>query len=155
MEKILIGYISATHALKGDLIIKSKFSKIDEVLKINNIIYFGDEKHTITKVQPYKGNYLIQIDNLSDINLVEKNIGKDVFIERSKDFFSIEDLIGYKIISNNKEYGTVKSFIRTNTYILEISYEKDYMIPYNDEFIIKVDPELKQIIIKDVEMFLV
>ena len=151
MEKVLIGYISNTHSLKGDMILKSKHSKTEEILKTGRTIYIENNKFTLTKALPYKGNYLIHIDDLNDINLVENNIGKNVFIEKEPNEFFIEDLIGYKVISNNKEYGTVKSFIKTNTYILEIAYKKSYMIPYVDEFIIKIDNDAKKIYVKDVE----
>ena len=151
MEKVLIGYISSTHSLKGDIIFKSKHSNIEEILTKGRIVYLGNDSFSLTKVEPYKNNYLIHLDNLNDINLVEKYIGKDVFIIKEKEEFFVEDLIGYKVICDDKEYGVVKSFIKTNNYILEIDYDKEYMIPYIDRFILKIDKESKIIYVKDVK----
>ena len=153
---IFIGYISATHGLKGDLVIKSKFDKINNALKVNNKIYINNVEHTITNVKEYKNNYLIKIDNLKNINLVEQYIATDVYIKREElnlnGDYLLEDLIGLKIECNEKDYGIVKEVLNNGKYnILSIDYTKTYMIPMVDEYIIKVDLDNKKIICKNIE----
>lgn len=153
---IFIGYISATHGLKGDLVIKSKFDKINNALKVNNKIYINNVEHTITNVKEYKNNYLIKIDNLKNINLVEQYVATDVYIKREElnlnGDYLLEDLIGLKIKCNEKDYGIVKEVLNNGKYnILSIDYTKTYMIPMVDEYIIKVDLDNKKIICKNIE----
>ena len=113
MEKILLGYISGTHGLRGDLIVKSKFEKQDKAFKVGNKIYLNDELHEVTDAKIYKDRYLIKIDNMKNINLVEHYKAYDVYIDReelhlSLDEYLFSDLIDMKVVCNNKDYGNEK-----------------------------------------------
>lgn len=147
MDKLFVGYIQGVHGLRGDLKIKNKFSNPDKVFIVNNKIYLNDEEHTITACKFYKGFYLVTIDNLKNINLVERYIGYDVFISRhelklSENEYINEDLIGMSIIFNNKNYGTVCDVINNGMYdLLVVDYDKKYMIPNVSDYVKKIDLE--------------
>lgn len=157
MEKVYIGFVQGVHGLRGDLKIKNRFESPEKVFKNGNKIYLNKEEHTITNQKFYKGHYLVTIDNMKDINLVEKYIGYDVFFKREdlheeEGDYIVDDLFGLKIVSNGKEYGHVDEILDNGTYkILSINYEKKYMIPLIDVYVKKVDLTEKTIEVADVE----
>lgn len=157
MNKVFIGYVQGVHGLRGDLKIKNKFDKPEKVFIPNQTIYLNEEKHIITACKFYKGFYLVTIDNIKNINLVEHYIGYDVFIDRENlnlknDEYLLADLYNLDIICNNKNYGKVSEIINNGAYdILVIDYDKKYMIPLIDEYVLKVDTKEKTITCKDIE----
>lgn len=157
MEKIYIGFVQGVHGLRGDLKVKNRFESPEKVFVNGNKIYLNEEEHTITNQKFYKGHYLVTIDNMKDINLVEKYIGYDVYFSREdlgekEGDYIVDDLFGMKIVSGGKEFGVVKEILDNGTYkILSIDYQKKYMIPLIDAYVVKVDLEAKTIEIADVE----
>ncbi len=157
MEKIYIGYVQGVHGLRGDLKIKCRFEKPELVFKKGNTILLNDETHTITNSKLYKGFYLTTIDNLKDINLVEKYKGYDVFFLRDDmglkdDEYILDDLLGLEVTCNGKTYGKVTEIITSKAHdILVVDYEKKIMIPLIDEYVKKVDLKEKKIIIDSIE----
>lgn len=157
MEKIYIGFVQGVHGLRGDLKIKNRFESPEKVFVNGNRIFLNDEEHTITNQKFYKKHYLVTIDNMKDINLVEKYIGYDVYYAREdlnevEGDYIVDDLFGKRIVSGGKEYGTVKEILDNGHYkILSIEYEPNYMIPLIDEYIGKVDLQAGTIEVNDVE----
>lgn len=145
MEKIYVGFVQGVHGLRGDLKVKNRFESPEKIFIKGNRIYLNEEEHEITNAKFYKGHYLVTIDNLKDINLVEKYIGYDVYFAREDlreedGDYIIDDLYGLKIVSNGKEYGVVKEILDNGAYkILVIDYETSYMIPLVDEYVVEVD----------------
>lgn len=155
MEKVYIGYVGGVHGLRGDLKVKCRFESPEKVFIKGNYIFLEDEKHEITNCKLYKGYYLVTIDNLKDINLVEKYKGYDVFIDREslklEKGYILSDLYDMTIISKGKSYGTVKNILNNGAYdILEIEYQKKYMIPLIDVYVKKVDLVTKTIEVENV-----
>lgn len=156
MEKVYIGYVQGVHGLRGDLKIKCRFESPDLVFQKNKKIYLNEEEHIITNSKFYKGFYLVTIDNLKDINLVEKYKGYDVTVNRDDlslgDKYILDDLFDMEIIYNGKSYGKVKGIRNNGAYeILEIEHDKQYMIPLIDEFVKKVDLNSKTIEVDNIE----
>lgn len=154
MSKVYVGYVSGVHGLRGDLKIKCKFESPEKVFIVGNSILLNEESHEITACKFYKGVYLVTIDNIKDINKVEHYTGYDVYIDRSYigDSYILDDLYDMTIICNGKTYGKVKEILNNNSYnILEIDYDKKYMIPLIDEYIINVKLDKKEIECKNIE----
>ena len=161
MNKVYVGYVQGVHGLRGDLKIKCKFEHPEKVFKADTKIYLNDDLHEISACKLYKGFYLCTIDNIKDINKVEKYIGYDVFIERNElhlkdNEYLLDDLYNLEIESNSKLYGSVKGISNNGVYyILIVKYKKEYMIPLIDEFVLNVDLENKKIICKDIERLII
>jgi len=156
MDKIFVGYIQGFHGLKGEVKIKNKFSLPEKVFVLDKTIFLNDEKHRITGVRFHKDFYLVEMDNLKDINLVEKYKGYNVFVLKEdlfleKDEYILEDLINMEIIYEGKNKGVVKNVLKNSSQnLLEIDYNVKYYIPLVDEYIEKVDLDRKQIFVKDI-----
>ena len=161
MEKVYVGYVSGVHGLRGDLKVKNRFEKPELVFKSGTKIYLNDEIHKISACKLYKGCYLCNVDNIKDINKVEKYVGYDVFIDREslnlKDGeYILKDLYGLNIECDGKNYGTVKEILNNGIYdILVIDFDKKYMIPLIDEYIVKVDLKDEKIICKNIRGLIV
>ena len=157
MDKIHIGYVQGVHGLRGDLKIKNRFESPEKIFVCNNKIYLNEEEHIITGCKFYKGFYLVTIDNIKNINLVEHYIGYDVYFARedlnmSKDEYILNDLYGLDVKCNDKSFGCVKDILDNGVYkILVVEGAKSFMVPLIDEYVVSVDVENKAINCKDIE----
>ncbi|HBA37147.1 MAG TPA: 16S rRNA processing protein RimM [Firmicutes bacterium] len=156
MDKVYVGYVGGVHGLRGDLKIKCKFESPEAVFIKGQTILLNEEPHEITNAKFYKGFYLVTIDNMKDINLVEKYKGYDVYIDRStlkldKDYI-LSDLYDMEIVENGKCYGKVKEILENGSQkILVVDYKKSYMIPMVDAYVKNVDLNNRQIEVEGIE----
>ena len=159
-DLIYLGYTTMTHGLKGHLKFYSQFERKDIVLNGNVNVIIDGVKHVITKASVNKNYYLIIIDGLNDINLVENYRNKDIYIERKElnlgeDEYLYQDLIGFDIVENEEYLGKVKNISYNNSVLLYIEHDKNYYLPLIDEFVIKVDLLEKKIIVKKAKELMV
>ena len=155
MNYIYLGIITSTHGIKGEIKIKSSFLEKNLVFKKDFKIYIGENKilEVINSYRPHKGFDMITLKGINDINEVLKYKGLKVYINRDDlnlkdEEFLITDLIGFKIINDNKEYGIVSDIVETKANILlYVIDNKPYYIPYIKEFIKEVNLAKKQIIV--------
>ena len=161
MDYVYLGKIVNTHGIKGELRLISDLEVKDKVFVNNFKIYIGKERieEVINTYRPHKNYDMITLKGYTDINQVLKYKGLDVYVNRDDlelDSFLINDLINYKIVNNKKKYGIIKE-IRSNNhnYLLLVFYEnKNYFIPFIDDFIKKIDHEQKEVHVERVEELL-
>jgi 16S rRNA processing protein RimM len=156
--------IVGVFGLRGELKVLSD-SSTNLFIK-DNYLYLGKKETKLTKVKIsssrfHKGMYLVTIDDLFDINLVEKYVGCNFYIDREElddledNEYYFTDLIGLKVINqHNEELGTVIDVLDLPTSaVLEIKLKNDKkcMIPFVKEYIIDVTDEV--ILINEIEGF--
>lgn len=139
MEYICIGKIVNTHGIKGEIRILSKFKYKSRVLKKYFKVYIGSskEEEIIKSYRPHKQFDMITLDGITNINDVLKYKGKLIYIKKedlilNNNEYLDEDLIGLKVLMNNKEYGYIEK-IQRDTYQDKIVVNKDgimYLVPY-------------------------
>ncbi len=150
---IYIGKAVNTHGLKGEIKILSNFKYKCDVFKENNIIYINGEKLIIKTYRPHQKYDMITMNNYNKIEDVLKFKGQKVYIDENDYSFSgilNEKLIGMKVYNNDKFIGTVKD-IENNGKIELIVIEKnnkEYLIPYVDEFIKSITDKIEVNLIK-------
>lgn len=150
MKLVYIGKYVNTHGLKGEIKILSDFEYKDKVFKAGNSIYIDNNKYTINSYRVHKGYDMVTLDGISDINDIELLKGSQVYIDNDEYSFEYvySDLIGFSIYDNDYR-GEVIDIVKSKLYpMLKVKYNKEYMIPYIDNFIDKVDLESKKIYIK-------
>ena len=130
MEYVNVGKIVNTFGIKGELKIVSRFEMADKVFKISGM-------------RIHKNNYLVEIDNLKDINLIEHLIGNDVFFNKADlnlgdNDYLISDLVGFVVKEDDKEYGEVTDY-DDNKINPVIKVNNKFYIPLKGDFIVKVD----------------
>lgn len=152
MDKIYVGKIVGYHGIKGELKLVSDFEYVDRVVLKNKKIFFNDEVVTISSVRVHKKNFLITINSLFDLNLVDQYIKSDVFINRSDlvlldGEYLFSDLIDFSIICDDVIIGKVSNIlINSNCKFLEVSGSKKFLIPFVDDFIDCVNFSEKNIV---------
>ena len=153
MEKLFVGKIVNTFGIKGELKVVSKFEMASKVYQKNNILFIGNKEYKISNVRFHKNNYLVELDNIKDINLIEYLIGYDVYFNKddldlSDDEFLVSELVGYKVISNYKEVGVVNDYDDNKINPL-IKIDNKFYIPLN-RYYDKIDKVNKILYVKDV-----
>ncbi len=146
MDYIYIGTITDTHGIKGELRIKSNFEYKDQIFKKDFNIYIGDNKikETINTYRYHKIYDMVTLYNYDNINQVLKYLKQKVYVLRSdlniNKGYVLDDLINMSIYENNNLLGKVIDIFDNNgNILLNIKGEKEFYIPYNDNFIKKVD----------------
>ena len=150
MKLVYIGKYVNTHGLKGEIKILSDFEYKDKVFKIGNSIYIDNNKYKINSYRVHKEYDMVTLDGISNINDIESLKGSNVYIDNDEYNFEYvySDLIGFSIYDNDYR-GEVIDIVKSKLYpMLKVKYNKEYMIPYIDNFIDKVDLESKKIYIK-------
>ena len=147
MEYVFVGKLMGTHALKGELKLKSTFSYLDKVLKEGFTFYIGDEKKKVDflRYRYHNGIYLITFAGYEDINLVEDFKSKNIYVNKSdlslnENEYVFEDYIGLVAYFDNNSIGTISNIIDcgNGNYVFLIKGVKEVLIPINDIFIDKV-----------------
>ena len=150
MEYLYIGKIVNTHGIKGEVRILSKFKYKSKVLVKYFKIYIGKEKQEeiINSYRPHKQFDMITVEGITNINDVLKYKGKAVYINRAdlvlgKDEYLDEDLIGLKVIMNDKVMGRVERIERESHQdkIVVNKDEKEYLVPYVCDIIKNINLE--------------
>lgn len=166
MDKLKIGLIVGVHGLNGELKVKSLTDFNDIRFKNNVKVYvkYNDNyiKFKITSSRTHKNLVLLVLDNMLDINLVEKYIGCSIYIDYSDCHKLEEDEVYYYQLMDCKVYdesgnfiGKVVNIIDTGANaILRVKNEREILIPYVNRFIVNHDIENKKIIVNEVEQFL-
>ncbi len=157
LNQIYIGYIQGTHGLGGYLKVKCKFSCLKKVFIPLKHIYLNNEEHIISQCKLHKGFYLIQIDDLKDINLVEKYIGYDVYINRDElnlkeDEYLIEDLKDMKVIELESKLprGKVVDIIDAKVQKILV-LDSSLMVPLVKKYIERIDTNNHVITLKNIK----
>lgn len=163
-DYIEIGKVVNTFGIKGELKVVSESDFVDYryavgktiFLKLRNTI----KEFKVSSYRVHKGNILITIDKIYDINEVEKYIGADVLADKSDvppledGEFYIDDVVGLDAYDETGEkIGTVVDviLIPANDLIeIELLNGKKELIPYVDEYILEITED--KIVVKLLEV---
>lgn len=153
---ILIGKIVNTHALKGEVRLISDFEYKEKVFVINNELYIGKEKNkeTIETYRKHKNFDMIKFKGIETINEVIKYKGQKVYILKEtlnlgEDEILIDELINMQVVFNNEILGEVEEYRNdSGNKIIKVSGK---YIPYNKNFIEKIDKKERKIYYKNIE----
>ena len=159
MEYIYIGKIVNTHALKGEVRIISGFEFKSKVFKVGNTFYMGQFKtpEIVETYRVHKQYDMVKFKGIDYINDVLKYKGDSVYIDKSTlelndDEVLISELLNMEVYSNDKLVGKISEYRSDNgNKVIKIN---DKFIPYNKDFIIKIDKDNKKIYMHDIEVFL-
>ena len=159
MDKIYVGKIVNTHGIKGELRLLSKFPYKDKVFINNMKIYINKkDEEIINTYRKHKNFDMITLKGYNNINEVLKYKGKYVYVEDSDitledNKYLDEELIGLNVIYENNNKGLITDIERYDkTVLFNIkNNDKNYLIPYNDNLIDKIDINNKTIYIKDIK----
>ena len=154
MELIYVGKIVNTFGIKGELKIVSRFEMAKRVFVKGNHLIINKTNYEITNVRFHKNNYLVELNNIKDINKIEYLINEEVYFAKENlnltaSEYLIEELLNYKVVSNNEEVGVVTSYDDNKINPL-IKVNDHFYIPIKGNFILNVDKTNKVITVSDI-----
>ena len=147
-EYIYIGKIVNTHGIKGEIRILSDFEKKEKVFVSGMPIYIGrkKEREIIKSYRHHKNFEMITMEGYSDINEVLRYKGLYVYIKKEdlrleEGEYLETDLIGLTVMVEDTNKGTVSDIRDSghNKFLVIQTEIKEVFIPYQKEFISKVD----------------
>lgn len=159
MKYICIGKIVNTHALKGEVRIISDFEFKEKVFLRDFTLYIDKVKHceTIESYRRHKQFDMVKFKGIDTINDVLKYKGKLLYINSedlllSDDEVLISELIGMEVYSDNKLVGSLEEYRSDNgNNIVRVNGK---FVPYNKDFIERIDKENRKIYFHDIGVFL-
>ena len=155
METKEIGYISKTHGLKGHIILRlNELINIDEdaIKSIFLDINGSQVPYFIEECRPNNTGYIIKLETIDTVDTSKKLIGKKAFA--LSDFVlendeSLKEFIGYAIIDvKSWNIGNIADVDeKTDNAIIKVIHPSgvEIILPFNDDFIIEIDDDLKTI----------
>ncbi len=149
-----IGYISKTHGLKGHVILRlNELVNIDENIKSIFLDLNGSQvPYFIEECRPNNAGYIIKLETIDVVDMSKKLIGKKAFA--LSDFIleedeSLNEFIGYTIIDSKLGNVGIISDVdeKTDNVIIKVVHPsgKEIILPFNNDFIIEIDDDLKTI----------
>ena len=157
MNLIYVGKIVNTHGIKGELRIISDFKYKDKVFFKGNKLYLGKRKQKvlIDTYRKHKNYDMVKFDDINDINDAIIFKGDEVYVKREDldiDGYVDEDIIGLKVYDEDRLIGKVTNIIKNKQEILVIkNRNKNYLIPFVNEFIKSIDLDKKILNINVIE----
>ena len=157
MDYVRVGKLVNTHGIKGEIRIISDFDKKELVFKSGVDLYIGNDKEkvTIESYRPHKNYDMCFFKEYHYINDVLKFKGKYVYVLRNDlnlnaSEYLESDLIGIDAYYSDALLGKVIDIINNNGYKL-IQLSNGKYVPFNNEFICKVDIANKKVEFKNLE----
>lgn len=157
-----IAKIIATRGLKGELKLYPYTNTPEDLDRISRIYVDGFEQpYNIKDVKLNKNLVLMKLEGIDSIEKAEELKNLDVFIDEAEineflgdDSFFYDDLVGVEVYDDKDTYlGEVIDLRKLPTQeTLVIEYEgREWMLPFIDEFIIKLDFEANKLTVKVIE----
>ena len=159
MEYIYIGKIVNTHGIKGEVRLLSDFKYKEKVFKRDMLIYIGKDKteEKIISYRRHKQFDMICMDGYTNINEILKYKGLNVYINKDdlildNNKYLNEDIIGLDVIVDKKIIGIVEDIEKNAKELIIVKgSEREFLIPYNDYFVNKIDIDNKKIYINNIK----
>lgn len=156
---VKIGKIVNTHALKGEVRLISDFEYKDRVFKKGNILYVGELKKPL-KIETYRKHKqfdMVKFVGIDYINDVLPYKGKIVYFDEDDLHLTNDELLDsdFKLMdlyNDNDLVGKIEEY-RSDNGNKMIKVNGKY-IPYNKDFIIKIDKKNKKIYMHSIGVFL-
>ena len=157
MNKVYIGKIVNTHALKGELRIRSDFEFKNKVFLPGKELIIDDKVYKIRTYRKHKTFDMVTLNDYNNINDVLFLVNKKVYVDSSNlnlsnEEATDEELMEYKVITNNNDTGEVLDIYSTgsNNKIIKINIGREVLVPFNKEFV-EINREEKVIKINLIE----
>lgn len=150
-ETILIGKVSATHGVRGQLRITSFSGEIDSFIALRSVLLKkpggGMEPFAVAGVKAHGKKVLLSLKDYTNINEVLQLVGREVYVLRdqlpvlSDDEFYWCDLLGLQVITEDGEIlGELVDIISTGSNdVYVVQGQREILIPALDDIVLDVD----------------
>ena len=153
MDEVYIGKVVGTHGIKGEIRILSDFQFKDKVFVVGKKLIIDDKEYVIRSYRKHKNFDMIKFIEYNNILDVNQFKGQNVYVLKEdidlKGKLLDSDIINLECYYNEKFIGNIKEIISSNKY--KVISLGEVLIPYNENFIEKIDINNKKIIFKNLE----
>ncbi len=154
METKEVGYISKTHGLKGQVVLRLlDFIDINSHLTSLFITLNGSQvPYFIEECNPINQGYLLKLETINSIDLARNLVGKKVSVLPDfiiEDEESYQEFVGYSIIDTT--YGNIGVIQHIDektqniTALVVHPSGKEIILPFNEDLIEEIDDDEKTI----------
>ena len=165
-EYLNVGYIIATHGLRGALKVKPATSFIDERFEVGATLYVKKKDSdeilplTIENASMYKGVLTLTFSEILDINEAEEFLKSTLLVKKdtaklAAGYFYLDDLLHMQVkLEDETLIGEVVEILEYASYVtlrVRRKNANDLLIPYIDEFIVSTDLDSKTIVFRPIE----
>lgn len=163
MEYRTIGYVAGTHGIKGEIRVKIQTDFVAERFAIGNRVYLEKDQafhpYTIESVRPHKGMLLIKMVEIHNINEVEAwrscrlCVSAEQLHELDEDEIYYHDLMSMQVVDEaNHVLGHVSEIIESGAHvIIRVKGEKEFLLPYVKSFVLRVDLQKHELVVRLIE----
>lgn len=159
MKYVYIGKIVNTHALKGEVRLISDFEFKDRVFKSGVTFYMGQFKtpEIVETYRPHKQFDMVKFVGIDYINDVVKYKGDSVYVDESilnlkDDEILDSEFTNMSVYIDDKLIGKIEEYRNDNgNKVIKLNNK---FIPYNPNFVTKIDKQNNIIYMHDIEVFL-
>ncbi|MDR2180308.1 MAG: ribosome maturation factor RimM [Synergistaceae bacterium] len=165
-KKILVGYISSAHGVKGEVVVvpltdfPERFRRMDSLDLYAEGTFVRTLRVTSARRYEGKGKWIVGSD-LPDRNEAERYVGMSILVDAEErmslpeDSFWVDDLIGLSVQDGEGNVlGVVEDFISSGGHeIYEITDKegKRHYIPAVENFVKDIDLSSKKIVVELIE----
>jgi len=152
-ELIIVGKISGTHGIRGDLKVYSFSGNLESLQTTRSVtLKYPDgtslHEHAISSVRPHGPGFIVKLQGFENINQVEPLIGSEICLRRSQlpepddDEYYWCDLLGLKVLTiDGTELGRIEDIFETGSndvYVVR-GNSREYLIPAIANVVTHVD----------------
>lgn len=169
-DYVLIGKVSKTHGIKGEIKIYLYSGDPDELQVYPELLLSepetdamdtalasaGDVLYEVIRSRNQGKTALVQLQGVVTMEASEDLVGKDVWVAKKllpdlePDQFYWHELIGLRVITDDgADIGVITSLLATGGHdVLVVTGKgREYLIPANKEFIVEIDYQAEVIVI--------
>lgn len=160
-EKIIVGKISNTHGLRGDIKVYPYTDKENFESYASVMIAGLEGSHKVSKVRYNKNMVILKlkgfdhIDDVEGLRNKELSIYKDELQPLADDEFYIVDIMGCQVFDESGDaIGVVKDYLTHTSqavFVIETNAGKEFMVPHVDAFVVSISIEEKRVELKLIE----
>jgi len=160
---IWLGNIAKTHGIKGQVVLRLNNLNPQDILKMETVFIEIDGLPVPFFIKEWEekggGSLLITFEDVHDENTARELTTCKVYIPKDelrinadpKSIIDLKFLNGFKVVDKEEgDLGIVKDIvdIEMNPLLRIVDNKNEYYIPFQEEFIIKVDQKKKKLYLK-------
>ncbi|WP_243370753.1 ribosome maturation factor RimM [Geotalea sp. SG265] len=154
IETILIGKVSATHGVRGQLRITSFSGEPDSFTALRSVMIKkpggGMESFAVAGAKAHGKKIILSLKDFTNINDVMHLVGREVYVLREQlpaladDEYYWCDLVGLQVTTEDGEIlGELVDIIVTGSndvYVVQGGGNREILVPALDDVVLEVDP---------------
>lgn len=157
---MVIGKVVNFHGVKGEVKIGSSSDFIEKRLEPGNIVTIDGSEFEIVSYRQHKNFHMVTFKDFENLNAVEHLKGHDVYQDHDaievlydEGEYHYKDIIGLRAFTlDGREIGMITKIVNTGAKdVWVITGDKEYMVPYVDDFVKVVDLEAGTVSIDPIE----